>query len=131
MRMVYSETLMDHFHRPRHAGSLDASQMNVGTGFAGTKESGGVLRMQICVDDHGAIKQACFQAYGPPALIAAGSWLAENLHGRSLPEAESYGHKAVVEALLLPSSRLHFSFLAEDAVRAAIQDYKDKQKVYA
>lgn len=131
MRMVYSETLMDHFERPRHVGRLDTTSMDVGTGLVGTREAGGVLRMQIRVDEKGQITQARFQAYGPPALIAAGSWVAEALHGRAVLTAESLGHKKIAEALALPSARLHFSFLAEDAVRAAIQDYKDKQKVYA
>lgn len=131
MRMVYSETLMDHFQQPRCVGRLDSASMCVGTGLAGSKETGGVLRMQIRVDQQGIIADARFQAYGPPALIAAGSWLAERLQGSALSGAESLGHQVIAEALALPSARRHFSFLAEDAVRAAIQDYKDKQKVYA
>ncbi|NLC37006.1 MAG: Fe-S cluster assembly scaffold IscU, partial [Alcaligenaceae bacterium] len=125
--MVYSELLTDHFERPRHAGRLDSDAGNVGTGIAGTRETGGVLRMQISVTDS-FITDTRFQAYGPPALIAAGSWLAEKLVGASLEQAQALTHQPIAEALALPTARLHFALLAEDAIRAAIQDYKDKQK---
>lgn len=131
MRVVYSEILTDHFERPRHVGQFDTDTTEVGTGLAGTRETGGVLRVQIRVDSHGLIADACFKAYGPPALIAAGSWLAESLVGGTLERAETLKHSTVVSALALPPLRLYCALLAEDAVRAAIQDYKDKQKVYA
>lgn len=130
MRMVYSETLTDHFEQPRHVGRFDSDAANIGTGLAGTRETGGVLRLQICVDDASVINQVKFQAYGPPALIAAGSWLAEAVHGRTLSEAQALSHREIAKALALPSARLHFALLAEDAIRAAILDFKDKQKVY-
>lgn len=131
MRMVYSETLIDHFERPRHVGRLDGEARDVGTGVAGTRETGGVLRLQLRVDENGQVTDTRFQAFGPPALIAAGSWLAERLQGENLAQVETLSHQPVATALGLPSARLHFAMLAEDAVRAAIQDYKDKQKVYA
>ncbi|HLU00473.1 MAG TPA: iron-sulfur cluster assembly scaffold protein [Burkholderiaceae bacterium] len=131
MRMIYSETLMDHFERPRFAGRFDSDGPDIGTGSAGSRETGGVLRLQIRVDEQGNIGAVRFQAYGPPALIAAGSWLAEALHSKSLDEALGITHKRVADALALPTTSLHFALLGEDAVRTAIQDYKDKQKVYA
>lgn len=131
MRMVYSETLLDHFERPRHVGRLDGDASDMGTGAAGTRETGGVLRVQIRVDEDGLIIDTRFKAYGPPALIAAGSWLAENLRGAELARAEALTHQPIVEALALPPPRVYCALLAEDAIRAAIQDYKDKQKVYA
>ena len=131
MRMVYSETLIDHFERPRHVGQLDDAASDVGTGVAGTRETGGVLRLQLRVDEAGRIADTRFKAYGPPALIAAGSWLADMLRGQDLAQAAAIQHQPVAAALALPPARLHFAMLAEDALRAAIQDYKDKQKVYA
>lgn len=131
MRMVYSNALMDHFEHPRHVGEFDGSAAEVGTGDAGTRETGGVLRVQIRVDENGRVADACFKAYGPPALIAAGSWLAETLRGGTLEQAESITHQPLAAALALPPARLHCALLAEDAIRAAIQDYKDKQRAYA
>lgn len=131
MRIIYSDTLIDHFERPRHVGKLDSAAGDTGTGVAGSKETGGVLRFQLRVDADNTITDTRFQVYGPPALIAAGSWLAETAQGLSLTQVEQLDHKPVVEALQLPTARMHFAFLAEDAIRAAIQDYKDKQKVYS
>lgn len=131
MRMVYSETLLDHFHSPRKVGRLNETARDVGTGVAGTRETGGVLKLQIRIHEDGRVNDARFQAYGPPALIAAGSWLAEALPGRTLQDAEAMGYQQITKALDIPPARLHFAMVAEDAIRAAIQDYKDKQKVYA
>lgn len=130
MRMVYSETLIDHFEQPRHVGCFEDTAPDVGTGSVGTPETGGVLQLQIQVRN-GLVVDTRFKAYGPPALIAAGSWLAESLAGGSLEQATALGHSAIVAALELPPVRLHCALLAEDAIRAAIQDYKDKQEVYA
>lgn len=130
MRMIYSELLLDHFEHPRHVGRLPEAR-DIGTGLAGSRESGGVLRMQIRVNEDNTLIEVRFQAYGPPALIATGSWLAEHIQGLALETAEALTHQPIVRALSLPSASLHFAMLGEDAVRAAIQDYKDKQKVYA
>jgi len=131
MRIIYSDTLIDHFECPRHVGKLDHAAGHTGTGVAGSKQTGGVLQFQLRVDADNTIIDTRFQAYGPPALIAAGSWLAETAQGLSLTQAEQLDHKPVVEALQLPTVRQHFAFVAVDAVRSAIQDYKDKQKVYS
>lgn len=131
MRMMYSESLMAHFEYPRHVGRLDEDASDVGTGWAGTQETGGVLRLQIRVGEHGLIIDTRFKAYGPPALIAAGSWLSETILGGSLEHAESVDHQAIAAALTLPPARLHCALLGQDAVRAAIREYKEKQRVYA
>lgn len=130
MRMVYSELLADHFVHPRHVGQFDETAEDVGTGLAGSKETGGVLRMQLRVAEDGRVADVCFKAYGPPALIASGSWLAETICGGSLEQAEAVDHQSVAKALDLAPARLHCALLAEDAIRAAIQDYKDKQRAY-
>ncbi len=131
MRMMYSETLIAHFEQPRHVGRLDDDAEDVGTGWAGTPETGGVLRMQIRVGDDGLVVDTRFKAYGPPALIAAGSWLSETLAGASLEQAEAMNHQAIAAALALPPARLHCALLAQDAAGAAIRQYKEKQGVYA
>lgn len=131
MRMVYSETLTDHFESPRKVGRLNDSARDVGTGIAGTQETGGVVRLQIQVGEDARVGDTRFQAYGPPALIAAASWLAESLLGQTLQDAQAMGHQQITKALDIPPARLHFAMVAEDAIRAAIQDYMDKQKVYA
>lgn len=131
MRMVYSEALMDHFERPRQAGRLDDRARDVGTGRAGTPQTGGVLRLQVQVDDSGRVLDTRFQAYGPPALIASGSWLANAICGLDLRQAEAIPHRDIASALALPPERLHCALLAEDAMRAAITDYKEKQGVHA
>lgn len=131
MRMVYSEVLMDHFREPRHVGRLDADAAEVGTGTAGTPETGGVLRIQLRVGGDGLVIDSRFKAYGPPALIAAGSWLAEAIRGGSLAQAGALDQQAVVSALSLPPAQIYCALLAEEALRAAIQEYKDKQRAYA
>ncbi len=131
MRMMYSEALMAHFEHPRHVGQLDGEAANVGTGWAGTQETGGVLRMQLQAGEGGRISDVRFQAYGPPALIAAGSWMCEAILGRSLEEAQQIDYQAIVAALELPPARLHCALLTQDVVAAAIRELKEKQGVYA
>lgn len=129
--MIYSETLRDHFENPRHVGRLDDSAADVGTGWAGSEDTGGVLRIQIRAGAGGLISEARFQAYGPPALIAAGSWLCEAVVGGNLEAAQNIDYPAIVTALGLPPERLHCALLAQDAVRAAINEYSEKQRVIA
>lgn len=131
MRMVYSETLMDHFERPRQAGRFDDAADDVGTGVVGTLETGGVLRLQLRVDADGLIVDTCFQAYGPPALVASGSWLAETIRGAALARVEALTHHSIIQALDLPPARVYCALQAQDAIQAAIQDYTDKQRAYA
>ncbi|MFA7670503.1 MAG: iron-sulfur cluster assembly scaffold protein [Burkholderiaceae bacterium] len=128
--MVYSDALRDHFEQPRHVGAFDDGAEDVGTGMAGSAQTGGVLRMQLRVDETGVITDTCFKAYGPPALIAAGSWLAETIRGGVLEQAAAVTHKQLVSALSLPPARQHCALMAEEAIQAAIQDYKDKQRIH-
>lgn len=130
MRMVYSKALMDHFELPRQVGRLDETAGGVGTGTAGTQETGGVLRVQIQVED-GLVTDTRFKAYGPPALIASGSWLAETVSGGSLEQAASITHQPISAALALSPAQLYCALLAEEALRAAIRNYKEKQGVNA
>ena|SRR5690606_7686488 len=129
MRMQYSETLRDHFENPRNIGRLEESPAT-GSAVVGRRETGGILALHIRVDQQGLITEARFQAYGPPALIAAGSWLTENINGFSFAHAESISQHAVVEALDLPPVRIYCAMLAEDAIRAATQNFKDKQRAF-
>lgn len=131
MRMMYSETLLDHFEHPRHVGRLDSSAADVGTGWAGSEDTGGVLRIQLRADRGGLISEARFQAYGPPALIAAGSWLCDTIVGASLEAAQNIDYQVIVAALGLPPERLHCALFAHDAVTAAINEYREKQRVTA
>lgn len=129
MRMVYSKILVEHFEQPRHVGRLDEEAAEVGTGIAGTKETGGVIRVQIQIGHDNEITTARFKAYGPPALIAAGSWLTDTLVGSRLDAAAAFTHQSVAGALELPAAQLHCALLAEEAVHAAVRNYKDKQGV--
>jgi len=132
VRMVYSEALMDHFHRPRRVGRFDSADADVGKGEAGSVATGGVINLQLKLDSssRSSVGDACFLAYGPPPLIAAGSWLAESVCGKSLEQIEAITHHDVVKALELPAARVHCAFLAEDALRAAIQDLRNKERAY-
>ena len=130
MRMVYSKRLIEHFEHPRQVGRFDEAATDVGTGMTGTQETGGVLRVQIQVGPNHLITDTRFKAYGSPALIAAGSWLAEAVKGTELEYAGSLAHQPIAEALELTSAQLHCALLAEDAIRMAVRNYKDKQGVY-
>ena len=129
MRMQYSDTLRDHFENPRNIGRLAESQQT-GSAVVGRRETGGMMALQIRVDDHGRISDARFQAYGPPALVAAGSWLTERITGGSLEQAEALTQQAVAEALDLPPVRIYCAMLAEDAIRAATMSFKNKQRAF-
>lgn len=130
MHMQYSETLREHFEHPRHVGRLDDQSGNVGTAVVGQPDTGGVLALAIQVDENGLIQDTRFQAYGPPALIAAGSWVAESVRGGNLEQAESVTQYSVAEALELPPARIYCALLAEDVIKAAIKSFKDKQRAF-
>lgn len=130
MRMQYSDSLRDHFENPRYVGRLDPNSPDIGMAVVGRRDTGGVLALHIQVDDEGFIQDTRFQAYGPPALIAAGSWLADNIRGRALEQAESVSQQDIADALTLPSARIYCALLAEDAIRGAIKNFKDKQRAY-
>jgi Fe-S cluster assembly scaffold IscU len=125
--MAYSEKLLDHFKNPKNVGTLDKSKTNVGTGLVGAPECGDVMRLQIEVDEEtGIIKDAKFKTFGCGSAIASSSLATEWLKGKTLDEAQAIDNMAIVEELALPPVKIHCSVLAEDAIKSAIKDYKDK-----
>lgn len=124
--MAYSDKVLDHFKNPRNVGTLDKNSKNVGTGLVGAPECGDVMRLQIEVDDDGIITDAKFKTFGCGSAIAASSLATERLIGKTLEEAQTLDNMSIVEELTLPPVKIHCSVLAEDAVKAAIEDYKSK-----
>jgi nitrogen fixation protein NifU and related proteins len=124
--LAYSEKVIDHYENPRNVGKFDADQSNVGTGMVGAPACGDVMRLQIEVKD-GIIQDAKFKTYGCGSAIASSSLLTEWVKGRSLKEAEQIKNVDLANELELPPVKIHCSVLAEDAIKAAIKDYQDKQ----
>ena len=126
--MAYSDKVMDHYEKPRNVGSLDSTDDNVGTGLVGAPECGDVMKLQIKVDDEtGIIEDAKFKTFGCGSAIAASSLATEWVRGRTVNEAMELSNTEIVEELSLPPVKIHCSVLAEDAIKAAINDYKEKQ----
>jgi nitrogen fixation NifU-like protein len=123
--MAYSDKVIDHYSNPKNVGTLDKSKPNVGTGLVGAPECGDVMRLQIEVED-GLIKDAKFKTFGCGSAIASSSLATEWLKGKSLDEAVSIDNMSIVEELNLPPVKIHCSVLAEDAIKAAINDYRKK-----
>lgn len=126
--MPYSEKLMDHYEHPRNVGTLDKDDANVGTGMVGAPACGDVMRLQIKVNDKGVIEDAKFKTYGCGSAIASSSLVTEWVKGKTLDDAAKISNSAIAEELALPPVKIHCSILAEDAVKAAIDDYKKKQQ---
>lgn len=124
--MAYSKEVLDHYENPRNVGTLDKTASDVGTGLVGAPACGDVMRLQIKVED-GVIKEARFKTYGCGSAIAASSIATEWLKGLTLDEAREIKNKDIAEHLSLPPVKIHCSVLAEDAIKAAIEDYKEKQ----
>jgi nitrogen fixation NifU-like protein len=124
--MAYSDKVIDHFENPRNVGSLDKSAANVGTGIVGAPECGDVMKLQIEVGDDGRITDAKFKTFGCGSAIASSSLATEWLKGRTVDEATELRNTDIVQELSLPPVKIHCSVLAEDAVKAAIQDWKRK-----
>lgn len=125
--MSYSEKVIDHYSNPKNVGTLDKSSKNVGTGLVGAPECGDVMRLQIEVDDEtGVIKDAKFKTFGCGSAIASSSLATEWLKGKSVDEALKIDNMSIVEELNLPPVKIHCSVLAEDAIKAAINDYRVK-----
>ena len=124
--MAYSKEVLDHYENPRNVGTLDKTALDVGTGLVGAPACGDVMRLQIKVED-GIIKEARFKTYGCGSAIAASSIATEWLKGLTLDEATEIKNKDIAEHLSLPPVKIHCSVLAEDAIKAAIEDYKEKQ----
>jgi len=125
--VAYSDEVLDHYENPRNVGTLDKNALDVGTGLVGAPACGDVMRLQIKVED-GVIKEARFKTYGCGSAIAASSLATEWLKGMTLDEAKEVKNKDIAEHLSLPPVKIHCSVLAEDAIRASIEDYKSKQK---
>ncbi len=126
--MAYSEKVIDHYTHPKNVGTLDKSKKNVGTGLVGAPECGDVMRLQIEVDDTtGVIKDARFKTFGCGSAIASSSLATEWLKGKSVNDALKIDNMEIVEELNLPPVKIHCSVLAEDAIKAAINDYRKKQ----
>lgn len=126
--MAYSEKVIDHYSNPKNVGTLDKSQKNVGTGLVGAPECGDVMRLQIEVDETtGLIKDAKFKTFGCGSAIASSSLATEWLKGKTVDQALTIDNMEIVEELNLPPVKIHCSVLAEDAIKAAINDYRKKQ----
>ena len=125
--MAYSSKVIDHYENPRNIGTLDKNDLRVGTGLVGAPECGDVMRLQIMVED-GIIKDAKFKTFGCGSAIASSSVATEWLKGKSLEEAVSINNMDIVEELALPPVKIHCSVLAEDAIKQAIEDYKNKNE---
>ena len=124
--MAYSDKVLDHYENPRNVGNLDKDAKNVGTGMVGAPAWGDVMRLQIQVGDNGIIEDARFKTYGCGSAIASSSLVTEWLKGKTLDEASAIKNKDIAEELTLPPVKVHCSVLAEDAIKAAIEDYKSK-----
>ena len=124
--MAYGKKVLDHYENPRNVGTLDKKELDVGTGLVGAPACGDVMRLQIKVEE-GVIKEARFKTYGCGSAIAASSIATEWLKGLTLDEAREIKNKDIAEHLSLPPVKIHCSVLAEDAIKAAIEDYKEKQ----
>ncbi len=128
--MAYSEKVIDHFKNPRNVGTLDKSKQNVGTGLVGAPECGDVMRLQIEVnEDDGTITDAKFKTFGCGSAIASSSLATEWLKGKSIDDALSIDNMDIVEELALPPVKIHCSVLAEDAIKSAITNYKEKNGI--
>jgi len=126
--MAYSNEVIDHYENPRNVGVLDKKAENVGTGLVGAPACGDVLKLQIQVDDNGIITDAKFKAFGCGSAIASSSLVSEWVKGKNIDEAMEIKNTAIAKHLSLPPVKLHCSMLAEDAIKAAISDYKAKKK---
>ncbi len=125
--MAYSDKVLDHYENPRNVGSMDAEEKNVGTGMVGAPACGDVMRLQIKVNDEGVIEDARFKTYGCGSAIASSSLLTEWVKGKTLDEAGKIKNTELAEELALPPVKIHCSVLAEDAIKAAIEDFRAKQ----
>ena len=125
--MQYSDKLMDHYEHPRNVGTLDKDEKDVGTGMVGAPACGDVMRLHIKVNPEGIIEDAKFKTYGCGSAIASSSLVTEWVKGKSLDEAMKLSNEQIAEELALPPVKIHCSILAEDAIKAAIADYRQKQ----
>ncbi len=124
--MAYSDKVVDHYNNPRNVGSLDKKDDSVGTGIVGAPECGDVMKLQVKVSEDGLIEDAKFKTFGCGSAIASSSLATEWLKGKSVDEAQEIKNTQIVEELNLPPVKIHCSVLAEDAIKAALNDYREK-----
>ncbi|WP_085298005.1 Fe-S cluster assembly scaffold IscU [Cognaticolwellia mytili] len=124
--MAYSEKVIDHYENPRNVGSLDKNDPQVATGMVGAPACGDVMKLQLKISDDGIIEDAKFKTYGCGSAIASSSLVTEWVKGKSIDEAAEIKNTAIAEELALPPVKIHCSILAEDAIKAAIEDYRTK-----
>ena len=129
--MAYSDELMDHYENPRNIGTLDKDDAGIGTGLVGAPACGDVMRLQIQVAEDGIIEDAKFKTFGCGSAIASSSLVTEWVKGKTLDEAASIKNTDIASHLALPPVKIHCSVLAEDAIKAAVQDYRDKRGIDA
>tara|TARA_B110000116_G_scaffold201551_1_gene176538 strand:- start:4416 stop:4805 length:390 start_codon:yes stop_codon:yes gene_type:complete len=127
--MAYSKEVMEHYENPKNVGSLDRDDVSVGTGLVGAPECGDVMKLQIKVDENENIIDAKFKTFGCGSAIASSSLATEWIKGKSVEEANSIQNVHIVEELSLPPVKIHCSVLAEDAIKSAIADYRNKNKI--
>ena len=124
--MAYSDKVIDHYENPRNVGSFDKSDPNIGTGMVGAPACGDVMKLQIKVGEDGIIQDAKFKTYGCGSAIASSSLVTEWLKGRTLDEAQAIKNSEIASELALPPVKIHCSILAEDAIKAAVNDYRNR-----
>ena len=127
--MAYSKELIDHYEKPRNVGSLDKDSEKVGTGLVGAPACGDVMKLQIKVDEKGIIEDAKFKTFGCGSAIASSSLITEWVKGKNINEANQIKNTEIAEHLALPPVKIHCSVLAEDAIKAAVNDYKKKNRI--
>ena len=125
--MAYSDKVIDHYENPRNVGKFDAEDPNIGTGMVGAPACGDVMRLQIKVNEQGVIEDAKFKTYGCGSAIASSSLATEWMKAKTLEEAETIKNTQLAEELALPPVKIHCSVLAEDAIKAAVRDYREKK----
>jgi len=126
--MAYSDKVLDHYENPRNVGTFDKGDDQVGTGMVGAPACGDVMKLQIRVNDAGIIEDASFKTYGCGSAIASSSLVTEWVKGKTLDQALTIRNTQIAEELALPPVKIHCSILAEDAIKAAVKDYKDKHQ---
>ena len=125
--MAYSQKVLDHYNNPRNVGSFETAEENVGTGIVGAPECGDVMKLQLKIDDDGVIQDARFKTFGCGSAIASSSYATELVKGKTVNEATDIKNTQIVQELALPPIKIHCSVLAEDAIKAAIDDWKKKK----
>lgn len=126
--MAYSEKVIDHYENPRNVGSFEKSDATVGTGMVGAPACGDVMKLQIKVNEQGIIEDAKFKTYGCGSAIASSSLITEWVKGKTVDEAQAIKNTDIAEELALPPVKIHCSVLAEDAIKAAVKDFKDRSE---